>query len=268
MRLIYYRSNVMKRAEKRTLRAALVALFSTAAVLAAQSLGAAVLLFGISLSAQAEVIHACAQKNRGTLRLVNAPEECQPNSETAVAWADATGLEAEIDELDGRVADLEAENAALVGRVADLEVENADLNGLVAALETENAALLADLACVSPDSDGDNLYFEGCNVHVRNGSGMTDTSNGYGNLIVGYNETDPDGGLVLCSNGAFNTQPLCEANAAIWEGNQKTGSHYVVIGRGHSYTQFGGLVAGRGHFVNGREASVSGGGIRTPPAAN
>lgn len=59
-------------------------------------------------------------------------------------------------------------------------------------LEAENTAL-ADLACVSPASDGDNLYFEGCNVHVRNGNGTTNTHNGYGNPIVGYDEADQSG---------------------------------------------------------------------------
>jgi hypothetical protein len=123
-------------------------------------------------------------------------------------------------------------------------------------LEAENTAL-ADLACVSPASDGDNLYFEGCNVHVRNGNGTTNTHNGYGNPIVGYDEADQSG-LVRCSNGV-DDEVACEDASEIWDRNQKTGSHYLMIGRGHSYAQFGGLVSGRRHFVNGPEASVSGG---------
>jgi hypothetical protein len=53
---------------------------------------------------------------------------------------------------------------------------------------------------------------------VRNGSGRTDSNNGLGNLIVGYNE-----------RGEVGTQ---------------TGSHNVVVGREHSFTSHGGILAG------------------------
>ena len=36
----------------------------------------------------------------------------------------------------------------------------------------------------------DDVIFTGCNVHVQNGQGETDSSNGVGNLIIGYNEDD------------------------------------------------------------------------------
>jgi hypothetical protein len=45
---------------------------------------------------------------------------------------------------------------------------------------------LADLFCMRREGNG--VIFEGCNVHVRSGAGATETVNGLGNLIVGYNE--------------------------------------------------------------------------------
>ena len=36
--------------------------------------------------------------------------------------------------------------------------------------------------------DGTDLVSEGCNVHIRNGDGQTDSINSLGNLVVGYDE--------------------------------------------------------------------------------
>jgi len=82
---------------------------------------------------------------------------------------------------------------------------------------------------------GSDVYFSGFNVHVRNGQGTTETTNGRGNLIMGYNE---DLGLPLGS---------------------RTGSHNVVVGSEHAYTNYGGLVAGFGNRISGEFASVTGG---------
>lgn len=82
--------------------------------------------------------------------------------------------------------------------------------------------------------DGPNLYFTGVNVHIRNGAGQTMTVNGLGNLIVGYNEESDTG-------------------------SQRGGSHNLVVGDRHSYTSFGGFVAGRQNTISDSFASVSGG---------
>ena len=34
---------------------------------------------------------------------------------------------------------------------------------------------------------GDDLIIDGCSVHIQNGSGQTSSTNGLGNLIIGYN---------------------------------------------------------------------------------
>jgi hypothetical protein len=106
------------------------------------------------------------------------------------------------------------------------------------ALEAENAALQSLLADVTRgDVDGtDTLTFSGVNLQIVNGEGETDTVNGLGNLIVGYNGqtvvgADPD----------------------------RSGSHSVVVGDGHGWTSHGALIAGRDNTVSGAWASVLGG---------
>jgi hypothetical protein len=95
------------------------------------------------------------------------------------------------------------------------------------------------LACVQVVQEeieglaGPHVIFEGCNVHVRNATGATPSIDGTGNLIVGYNEgADAD----------------------------RVGSHNLVVGRFHSYANYGGFVAGEANSVRGAAATVSSGG--------
>ena len=115
------------------------------------------------------------------------------------------------------------------------------LQAQITALQSWNPVVASGLpACMTTASGAgsvDDVIFTGCNVHVRNGQGETDSSNGVGNLIIGYNE----------SVGA----------------NTRSGSHYVVIGPEHSYSSYGGLVAGYNNTVSGMYASVSGGSYNT-----
>ena len=57
----------------------------------------------------------------------------------------------------------------------------------VQSLETRVAALEDLLANVS--RDGNEIYVTGANLHVVNGTGATETTNGLGIVIIGYNET-------------------------------------------------------------------------------
>lgn len=86
---------------------------------------------------------------------------------------------------------------------------------------------------------GPHIVFEGVNVHVRSGSGSTDDLGGsllgLGNLIVGYNEVN---------TGEFTP---------------RTGSHNLIVGSGHGYSSFGGLLAGAGNTVTAPYSTVSGG---------
>ncbi len=100
-----------------------------------------------------------------------------------------------------------------------------DLDARLTALEAQVPDCLTEEA-------GD-AVFSGCDVEVRNGLGDTGTTNGKGNLIVGYNENP----------NAFN----------------RDGSHNIVVGRNHGYSSFGGLVVGINNQITGAYASVSGG---------
>ena len=138
--------------------------------------------------------------------------------------ADTAAITARLDALEDRLEELETDNAALEARVEELETDNAALQTLLAGVSRHDDPL-----------GRDTLTFAGMNLQVVNGTGDTDGApNGLGNLLVGY---DAEGAA----------------------GSEKSGSHYLVVGDGHSYTAFGGLVAGRSNTASGAWASVSGG---------
>jgi len=81
----------------------------------------------------------------------------------------------------------------------------------------------------------DNITFSGVNVHIVSGSGATNgTHNGLGNLIVGYNEERDDG-------------------------DDRTGSHNLILGAKQNFSSHGGIVAGLNNTIIGPYASVIGG---------
>jgi hypothetical protein len=91
------------------------------------------------------------------------------------------------------------------------------------------------------------VVITGANLRIVNGLGATNTTNGLGNLIVGYNEsraTSDD-----CQG--LPPQPLCV--------DRRTGSHNVVGGQLSNFSSFGGLVVGRFNEISEQFASVSGG---------
>lgn len=100
----------------------------------------------------------------------------------------------------------------------------------------------------------DTAEFTGVNVQVNDGSGDTEGAvNGLGNVIIGYNEQL--NGTSFCSNPGIWLLSLCNDVLS----NITTGSHNLVIGGDHSYTQFGGIVAGSRNVIHGEYASVLGG---------
>ena len=99
-------------------------------------------------------------------------------------------------------------------------------------------ALTAPLSLSSdPSAGGTNtlLTISGVNVQIVNGMSGTETANGLGNLIVGYDEKD-----------SRFTQ-------------DRTGSHNLVVGMGNNYLSFGGIVAGQSNLISAPYASVTGG---------
>jgi len=87
--------------------------------------------------------------------------------------------------------------------------------------------------------DGDDFVITGKNVHIRDGSGLTNGGTGLGNLTVGYNEL-----------GNFR-------------GDIRTGTHNLVLGSLNNYLGFGGLCAGTNNQISGDFATVTAGAANT-----
>jgi len=115
--------------------------------------------------------------------------------------------------------------------------ENKRLRQRVEALEDKLAALTFD-------STNHEVVITGVNLRIVNGLGATNTTNGLGNLIVGYNELRQ--GNPNCPTGF----PCIDT---------RTGSHNMVVGTQHNFSSFGGLVVGFVNELRGEYASVSGG---------
>ena len=131
-------------------------------------------------------------------------------------------------------------NNALQGHMAHMVTLQSLINGV--------AADIPDCMTTASGAGGvDDVIFTGCNVHIQNSYGNTASNNGVGNLIIGYNEDD-----VFINPG----HPAYGAN-------DRGGSHNVVIGPEHTYSSYGGLVAGYSNTVSGDYASVSGGAHNT-----
>jgi len=153
--------------------------------------------------------------------------ECQPQAATATGGG-VSGLSCW---------DLDADGSCDLGSPD----EDMDDDGSCTALDCRGAQGPAGqdgangtaIPCVSVA--GNDVFFDGCNVHIRDGSGDTHgPTNGLGNVIIGYNED---------ALGAHD----------------RTGSHNLVVGPEHTYSSYGGLVAGVQNTIIAPNASVSGG---------
>ena len=124
-----------------------------------------------------------------------------------------------------------------------IEISIGTTEALAAA--TANTAAREDLEqYLEVDTTNHVVRFTGANVQIRSGAGAswgtgvsaTPDVNGLGNLIIGYDENDS---------------------------NDKTGSHNLVLGPYHTYSQAGGLVAGYKNAATAGYASVTGGSENT-----
>jgi chromosome segregation ATPase len=114
-------------------------------------------------------------------------------------------IEQKATELEARVDDLETIQASLSDNLTGLASDVASGSAALAArLDSTGqglASLTSRLACVDAASDGDELVFSGCNVNIRNGLNRTNSTNGKGNLVVGYDENESDVGIVAFGTG-------------------------------------------------------------------
>jgi hypothetical protein len=158
--------------------------------------------------------------------------------------------------LDQRVAALETAVAALQTQVAALQAENAALKSELAAIQKSSVMDLANYLTV--DTGKHRVIFSKVNLQLVNGTGHTDTINGRGNLIIGYDLVRTDD-TYFCADGQYPDKSTCEGSGQMWAVSHKSGSHYLVIGDKNNYAQYGGLVVGTHNTSNGPYASVSGG---------
>lgn len=90
-------------------------------------------------------------------------------------------------------------------------------------------------SCIAHDSKHDCVFvISGCDVRIQNGQGSTASTNGHGNLILGYNEAETN-----------------------WP--EKGGSHNMIIGIGNQYQSYSAIVAGRSNAVQAPHGAILGG---------
>lgn len=139
--------------------------------------------------------------------------------------------------LDASVArDWEIQNAP--GKVIAGDVNDAYVKSLEnRIMELENTVRTLSALAEGVSRDQNTLLLSGVNVQIVNGTGSTgDDVNGLGNLIVGYNK------------------PREEADPS-----ERNGSHNIIVGDEHTYTSYGGFVAGLSNSISGAYSTVSGG---------
>jgi hypothetical protein len=125
------------------------------------------------------------------------------------------------------------------------ETAQEELTGGHGSLVQRLAALeqkLKHMTLVTTADEFPEFRITGANLRIVNGLGETTSTNGLGNLIVGYNESRALD---------FDEEDI------------RTGSHNVVVGKQHNFSRFGGMVAGRFNTISGDFSSVSGGEFNT-----
>ncbi len=156
----------------------------------------------------------------------------QANLNLSPTLAERGGKSAGESELEARLQALEAGVLALQAAQEVwpyMRIETGEINGLA----------------------GPHMIIGGVNVHIRHSlasSGQTygTSSTGLGNLVIGWNED---------SGGNINA-------------NDRLGSHNLIIGGDHKYTNSGCFLAGRHNTASGTASSVSGGGSAVPEEGN
>lgn len=145
-------------------------------------------------------------------------------------------------------------NAELVSRIRDLEASLVTLRQLNGVLTIENV------------NDVRTVRLTGVNLQVVNGLDRTESVNGAGNILIGYDEpTTFEFTAPLCSRArARNGAPIaneadCLTAGGVFGVQHKSGSHNLVLGTQNGYSSFAGIVAGRLNYSNEMYGSVLGG---------
>lgn len=124
-------------------------------------------------------------------------------------------------------------------QIASLEEQLLGQEQAIASL----APLLSLVPVAERSSFGQDTWnLSGLNVRLDNGAGTTyGVSNGLGNLILGYNE----------SEGGHR-----DAEGNFMDGEVRVGSHNLVVGAGHTYGSNGSLLGGYNNSLFGQGSAI------------
>ena len=124
-------------------------------------------------------------------------------------------------------------------QIASLEEQLQGQEQAIASL----APLLSLVPVAERSSFGQDTWnLSGLNVRLDNGAGTTyGASNGFGNLILGYNE----------SEGGHR-----DAEGNFMDGEVRVGSHNLVVGAGHTYGSNGSLLGGYNNSLFGQGSAI------------
>ncbi|NNF98049.1 MAG: hypothetical protein HKM93_01600 [Desulfobacteraceae bacterium] len=207
-----------------------------------------------------------------TLNTVRAGELAIPNAFTAGTPAVADEVNANfdsvkiaVDDNNSRIADLEAALVAMQKTISTQASTIESLQNNLAAVKDSHVMGLNPYITVDENFDGRGplVLLTGVNLQVVNGENSTNTSNGLGNIIIGYDEVNDYSGIYRCSDGLKPDQQSCEAAGETWDHTFRTGSHYLVVGAEHSYSQYAGIVAGFRNFALADHSTITGGSTNT-----
>jgi hypothetical protein len=203
-----------------------------------------------SASSASSGVTLCA-KHSGAV--VYRKESSCPHGDTRLSLGD----QSQVSKLSGEVSSLTSQNATLRSKES---TDASDISALQAQVATLTADESTDASNIStlqskvgaldtlttgmtrtedPDSpigqDWPLLTISGENVEVNDGSGHEDSTNGLGNLIVGYDSDDTS--------------------------QVRSGSNNLIAGDGNSWRSYGGLIAGQGNVTLAQApySSVTGG---------
>jgi hypothetical protein len=198
-----------------------------------------VLVVGVNLtkaqSPAPETILVCVHQTSGNMEVVASPAACN-NKGTLLNLYTQEGNDSRLAALEARVAAAEAENEALSQQVDGLESRLASAEAAVAGMGGQEGRLSAlEYLLGHFTRNGNEITISGANLNIVNGQGLTATTNGLGNLVIGYNELSS----VLPNN--------------------RSGSHMLVVGSENDFSSYGGIVAGFRNYTSGIWASITGG---------
>lgn len=156
--------------------------------------------------------------------------------------------------------------------VDDNQAQITALNARIAALEARltNIAALNDYLSLQTVNGQPTVRVAAANLQVVNGTGRTDSINGTGNVLIGYDESRADTDYKFCSQATLSSRSGnykytlqddigCAAAGAVFAVNHKSGSHNLIVGPFNNYSNYGGAVFGIHNAIAYSHASITGG---------